>query len=105
MLYASGKYYVPAPVFEGMPLQKTFAEGLRLGNSVGTWNEVGTFDESTRKVIMLSGTVFATDGVHLVVNADGSMRVRIVDGRIEEWHGNSVLSGRDLRLQVEYIDQ
>jgi hypothetical protein len=102
-LKASGVLYSPAMMFNGKPIRHTVAQGIRLSQKVGDWTEIGKFDTSKIQIVTMTGTVFATDGVHLVANGGSSLRVRIQNGIIEEWHGDGVLSGRTLMLRVDYI--
>jgi hypothetical protein len=103
MLFAADKFYVPAQIFKNKPVRSVFVKDLKLSNVVGAWQEIGTFDVTGLEIVTVSGTVFAIDGVHLVINSDGSIRVRIRDGKIEEWHGDSGLSNRQLMLQLSFI--
>lgn len=105
MLKASGVLYTPALMFNGKPIRHQVVQGLRLSQKVGEWAVIGEFDTTSLQIVSMNGTVFATDGVHLVANGGPTLQVRVRNGKVEEWHGEPSLSGRSLMLRIDFINK
>ena len=100
-LQVQGVTYAPVSTVAGRPVRVDYMAGLRTG-SVNTWNLVGNLSGSGKRVLFSTGSVKLPQGGEVAVNASDRLRVRIIDGRVEEYHNDYTLSNQELVMQVTY---
>jgi hypothetical protein len=88
-----------------MPIRNVSLEGLRLGNSTGRWNTIGSLETAQIRIVRLDGS--AVDADEVIVNANGGseLRIRIRNNTIEEMHSGASLNGKEVFIQISYVDQ
>jgi len=92
--------YAPMPTVGGQPVTVTTRGDLKLGAVAGTWNDIGAFDDVTTHVVTVTGSVTTAVGTFQAINAAGDLQVRVVGGKIQEWHAMPTLAGKTLYLEI-----
>ena len=77
---------------------KAFAS-FALARTAGRWNDIGTFDDQAT-IVSLNATVLTAPGEFLLMNANDELKIRIVGGKIQEFHAAPSLGGKPVYLEV-----
>lgn len=86
---------------DGKVIRVDAPSALRLGTTAGRWNDIGSFDDVQNIVLSLNGTVSLAVGQFQVVNNADDLRIRILAGKIQEWHTSPTLGGKPVFLEVK----
>ena len=77
---------------------KAFASFV-LARTAGRWNDIGTFDDQAT-IVSLNATVLTAPGEFLLMNANDDLKIRIVGGKIQEFHTAPTLGGKPVYIEV-----
>jgi hypothetical protein len=109
--YLSNRFGIFAEALEEKADRPTIGENLlitdtrgdlRLGNTAARWNDIGDYDRNMT-VLSVIATVATGTGTFATVNATDDLRVRLVNGNIEEWHSSPTMGSKPLFLEIKGI--
>lgn len=96
--------YAPAPLVNGRIVQHEIIAGIRTSATSGTgFSSVANIDLGSRQVLSYVATVLGADGSSIVANSSDQLRVRIVNGRVQESHNSTLLNGQEIVLTLETL--
>ena len=100
LLNVGGAIFAPLPTLDGRALiSETIV--TKLGTVSARWNDSAVFDP-TRTIVTLVATVRADDGADEPANVTADLRVRIRDGKIQEFHNSPTMGAKTLIVKVDY---
>lgn len=96
--------YAPAPSVNGRIVQREVIAGVRTTSAAGGgFTTVGTIDLGGRQMLSYVATVIGGDGASIVANTSDQLRVRIVNGRVQESHNSILLNGQEIVLTIDAL--
>ncbi len=104
ILRVGGVAYAPMAEQGNTVIQSDVRSNLKLGVVAGRWNDVATFDESGKKILGLTGSVKGADDVFIPVNVGTSFRVRVQNGKIQEFHESPADGNRELFVEIRFTN-
>lgn len=104
ILRVGGVAYAPMAETGNTVIQTEVRSNLKLGVVAGRWNDVGVFDETGNKILGLTGSVKGADDVFIPVNVATSFRVRVQNGKIQEFHESPADGNRDLFVEIRFTN-
>ncbi len=103
-LVIGSQEYTPLPKDPQGNIVRSFqATDLKLGSAAGQWNDIGNFDDTTNSILAMSGSVQMGGGQFVPTNVTEDLKIRATGGKIQEWHNNAALSGRNLFVDIRYL--
>ncbi len=103
LLFVDGKPYASLPIYDGKYLQTEILKDLRLGITAGRWNDIGSYDETTKKIITVNGSIKVSDGTVEPLNSRGAAKIRFTEGKIQEWHDSPLMANVRIYVEVKYV--
>ena len=84
---------------DGRTVKTKAVANLALSRTAGRWNDIGTFDDQAT-ILSLSATVTTAPGEFLLVNSNDDLKIRIIGGKIQEFHNAPTLGGKPIYIEV-----